>query len=122
VVDEEVTWGDPRTVRFEYENGELDDGVDNNNNGLADEGVVVWIENAGQPDERRSVWASGVREYLAGETFNGEDDNENGLSDEAGLSFAIDDDVLTIRLTLEDRGPSGVLITKSTETSVHVRN
>lgn len=122
VVGEAVDWSAPMTLRFEYESGELDDGVDNNQNGLVDEGVVVWIENEGQAGERRSAWVSGVREFLAGETFNGADDNGNGVSDERGLSFTIQDDVLTIRLTLEGRRASGILITKSAETSVHVRN
>ncbi len=122
VVDEAVTWGPPMTLRFEYETGELDDGLDNNGNELVDEGVVVWVENEGQPGERRVVFARDVREFLAGETFNGADDNGNGIADERGLSLVADDGLLTIRVTTEGRAPSGTLITKSAETTVLVRN
>ena len=116
-----VDWGVPITIGFEYETGELDDGLDNNGNGLADEGMVVWTENPG-PNERRVVWAHNVREFQEGEDFNGVDDNGNGLEDEMGLSFTIQGDVLTIRLCLEEVGPLGDLVTKTAQTSVRIRN
>jgi len=116
------TWGIRRRIALEYEPGEDDDGLDNDGDGLVDEGVVVWIEDEGQPGERRVTWTRGVREFLAGEDENGADDNGNGLIDERGLSFTLAGDVLTLRITVQGVGPGGTVVTKSLETSVFVRN
>jgi prepilin-type N-terminal cleavage/methylation domain-containing protein len=83
---------------------------------------VVWIQNPATPERRQVVWSKWVRDYLAGETFNGIDDNGNGLIDEKGLSFTIEENLVTIRLTLERKGPDGRLITVPVETQVNVRN
>ena len=72
---------------FVYDPDEVDDGQDNNGNGLIDEGRIVWTRNVGAPDERSVVLCHQVREYLEGEVPNGLDDNGNGLVDEKGLSF-----------------------------------
>lgn len=115
-------WSDPRTLRWELEAGELADDVDNNENGLIDEGVLVWIENLGGADEQRVIWGHGLTRFQPGEEFNGDDDNENGLIDEQGLSFRIEGDVLTIRIAVQGLGPDKNLITRTAETSVLIRN
>jgi len=122
VEDGGVAWSASRTIRWEYEPGEVDDGVDNDGNGLVDEGRVLWIENPGQPEERSVVWEHGLSEYLAGEDFNGDDGNGNGLDDEHGLVFSIEGDVVTIRLSQQGIGPTQNLITKTVQTSVFIRN
>jgi hypothetical protein len=63
-----------------------------------------------------------VRELLEGELPNGLDDNGNGLIDESGLSFEIDGDTITIRLTLERFDAEGTLITRTVETAVTLKN
>lgn len=115
-------WSDPRTLRWELEAGELADDVDNNQNGLIDEGVLVWIENLGQPDEQRVIWGHGLARFQPGEEFDGDDDNGNGLIDEQGLSFWLSGDVLTIRIAVLGLGPDKNLITRTAETSVLIRN
>jgi hypothetical protein len=117
-----VVWSPPRTVAFEYAEGELDDGVDNDGNGAIDDGMVVWIEDEGQATEKRVTLVSDVSEYLPGEEPDGADNNENGLVDERGLAFELDGEVLKIRLALEVLGPSGYPITKAGEISVFIRN
>jgi hypothetical protein len=107
---------------LELETGEQDNGLDDNGNGLVDEGVIVWTENPGLVDERRVIRSHWVREYLEGELPNGLDDNGNGLRDERGLCFSIEGDVLTIRITLERRDDDGRIHTKTVQTSVRVRN
>jgi prepilin-type N-terminal cleavage/methylation domain-containing protein len=61
-----TSWSTPFRVRFEYEEGELDDGLDNNGNGLADEGRVVWTRDVGGINEATHVICRGVRELLEG--------------------------------------------------------
>jgi hypothetical protein len=117
-----VQWSAPITLCWEREAGELDDGQDNNGNGLVDEGQLVWIENEGLADEQRVVWGHGLCEYLPGESFDGADEDGDGLIDEAGLSFVIQGDVLTIQLGLQGSGPDGNVMTRVVETSVLVRN
>jgi hypothetical protein len=115
-------WGPSEQVLWELERGELDDGRDNNGNGLVDEGVVVWVQNLGQPDERRVVLASGVAELAEGETFNGVDDNGDGLIDEGGLSISTDLDVVTVGLTLQTTDRDKRVLSRSVRTAVAVRN
>ena len=102
--------------------GELDNGIDDNGNGLIDEGVLVRIENPGLANEQRSIFARGVSEYLEGETGDGTDENGNGLVDEGGLSFSRSNGSLQIALSLERIGPDGELMVRTLETSVALRN
>ena len=46
--------------------GEIDDGLDNNGNGLVDEGQVVWITDLGLPGQRAVVLCNWVSEALDG--------------------------------------------------------
>ena len=117
-----VLWGDFTTIELELEEGELDDAVDNNGNGLVDERIAVWIVNEGQPDERRRVITRWVRELLEDEIADGDDDNGNDLEDERGLSFELQGNVLIIRLTLERIGYQGRIVTTTARTSVQLRN
>jgi len=116
-----AAWSDERILRLEYEPGELDDGADNDGDGLIDEGALVWIENEGTAEEQRIVLAQGVAEYLQGETPNGVDDNGNGLADERGFVLTFEEPLVHIRLSLQVAGVNGV-ITKTLETSVSVHN
>ncbi|MSR62503.1 MAG: hypothetical protein EXS08_08665 [Planctomycetes bacterium] len=117
-----VQWSAPITLCWEREDGELNDGLDNNGNGLVDEGQLAWIENLGLAGEKRVVWGHGLCEFLPGETFDGADEDGDGLIDEAGLSFEIQGDVLTVQLGLQGSGPDGNIMTRVVETSVLVRN
>jgi len=116
-----LAWSAERLLRLEYEPGEADDGMDNDGDGLIDEGQLVWIENEGTADEQRIVIAHGVAEYQQGETLDGDDDNGNGLVDERGFTLTFEDELVTVRLSLQTAGANGV-ITKTLETSVSVHN
>jgi prepilin-type N-terminal cleavage/methylation domain-containing protein len=118
-----VQWGDPWRVGFEYAAGELDDGIDNDGNGVADDGVLVLTRDAGLATASRLVLAGGVREDGVGEIgANGLDDDGDGVVDEGGFSIDLEGDVLTIRLALEGRDPEGRPISRTAETSVRLRN
>lgn len=116
-------WGDPERIELEYDPGDPNDGLDNDGDGLVDEGRLVHLINPGTPDERRSVLCNHVSESLAGETLgNLIDDNGNGLEDERGFCFIFDGTRATLRLTLAQRDKWGHLIEHSFEKSVALRN
>lgn len=99
-----------------------DDGIDNNGNGLVDEGQIVLRRDVGLATETSVVLVPWVREFSQGETENGVDDNGNGLIDERGLSFEIVGQTLNIRVTLERLDPDQQPIVRTVETSVRLRN
>ena len=118
----EADWGPLMMIAFEYENGEINNGADDNGNGLIDEGVVVMTQDVGGAEQTRVVLCHGVSEFLAGEISNGEDDNGNILRDEEGLSFQRFGNMMTIYLTVELIDRDGNLIQRTLETSVRLRN
>ena len=118
--DGEVIWGP--LERFELEYDEADDDLDDDGDGLVDEGRLVWTENPGAAGERRSVLCEGVREYLACETFDGDDQNDNGLIDERGFALDFDGNRVTVRLTLVSRDAKGHPLACTVQRSVAFRN
>ena len=117
-----INWGGTSRIEFRHASDDPDDGVDNNGNGLVDEGIVVWVKDPGGANERLVVLTHWVREYLEGEKPNGMDDNGNGLVDERGLSFDFVGGVLTVRLTLERKDNTGRVHGRTCEVSVTPRN
>lgn len=117
-----VVWGNPERILFEYSPGETDDGVDNDANGLIDEGRVVWIQNAGSANETRATLCNWVREYFEGEEDTGVDDNGNGRIDERGFSIDIEGNRAHVRLSLERMDSEGRSIVRTLERTVTFRN
>jgi len=115
-----ILWGDQNRLAFEQEQGESDDGIDEDGDGLVDEGRVVLTRDIGG-NERRAVLCTGVRELFEGEVANGADDNGNGIVDEAGFNVHRVGDVLYLRLSLEEPGETGSIV-RTLETSVRLRN
>jgi len=122
VVAGAVVWGQNSQIGFEYSDGEVDDGIDNNNNGLVDEGVVVMTLDVGGLNPQRVVLCHDVRELAAGEVANGVDDNGNGVADEAGFNIQRVGDVMTIRICLERRAAGEGTVSRTHQTSVRLRN
>jgi len=114
--------GPPMLLAWEMEEGELDNGIDDDRDGLVDEGVVVRTENPGMADEVRVVLVRGVSEYLEGEVPNLVDDNGNGVTDERGLCFTLESGLLTIWLTVQKSFPDGAVAERTLETSILLRN
>lgn len=106
VEDGEVVWGDPERIGLE----------------AADSKRLVWNRNPGEADEQRSIWCNVVRPFIEGELPNGIDDNGNNLVDEKGLSFTLQGNMVTIRITLERMRREGPPLVKVVETTVRVRN
>ena len=121
-VDGDPILGAPRRIVFELAAGELDNGVDDNGDGLVDEHRVVLVLDPGAAGEQRTVLANRVSELQRGEQANGLDDDGNGLADEAGLSFDQEDQLITVRLTLTGIGSDGATLVSSATDSFILRN
>jgi len=115
-----VLWGDQNRLAFEYDTGESDDDVDEDGDGLVDEGRLVLTRDIGGNDGR-TILCTGVREMLEGEDANGADDNGNGIVDEAGFNIHRVGNVLFLRLSLEVPCETGTIV-RTLETSVRLRN
>jgi hypothetical protein len=114
--------GPTRSIQLVLEQGELDNGVDDNGNGLIDERRVMLVPDTATPGEAVSLGGY-VRELAEGELPNGIDDNGNGLIDEPGLWFLNDGNwTLGINLTLERPDARGRLLTRTLRTAVRIRN
>jgi len=116
-----VQWGPLTRLAFEYAEGELDDGADNNGDGLVDEGVLVFTRDMGGAEEKRVVICHDLAEYLAGEVFNGFDDNGNEMDDEQGFVIELRDGALIARLTIQAI-EDGRVIEETVETTITLRN
>ncbi len=117
-----VVWSAPLRLEHRREAAELDNGLDDDGDGLVDEGELVWTRDDGLPTQQQVVWARGLCEYLEGELANGGDDNGNLLVDEPGLSFELVGSRLAIRLSMQAVDPDGVVLTHTAITSIGIRN
>ncbi len=119
-----LTVGATRRIRFEYATGEVNNDRDDNGNGLIDEGRIVLRPDLVTLPNTTVMLVDNVRELLEGEIPNGQDDNGNGLSDEPGFTMTYDTTscTLTLRATVESPGEDGALITRTSQTSIWIRN
>lgn len=109
-------------LAWEFSPGESDDGTDENNNGLIDEGDIVLVLDEGLPTELRTVLATGMAEFLEGELPNGVDDNGNGLIDESGFCIAREGSLLILRATAARATSSTTTLQYTEEAAVGIRN
>ena len=117
-----IVWGTTQRLSFEYEPGELDDGVDNDGDGLVDEGLLVFVRDDGGPAETRVVLVRDLAEFAEGEDENNADDNGNGIRDERGFNAHRVGNLLTIRLTVEGVGEGEITVARSLSATVLLRN
>ena len=117
-----MAWGPVTSIGVEDDPQDPPDGLDNDGDGVIDEMRLMWRRDVGGPAEISEVWVEDVRRWMSGETPNGQDDNGNGLVDEAGMSFALEDSVLVIRLCLERRGLDQRTVTRTVEHALRLRN
>src|SRR5262245_25040173 len=110
-----LLWGPLERIELVYD--EADDGIDNDGDGLVDEGRLVWTENPGAAGERSTVLCQNVREYL-----DGGDENGNGLIDERGFALDFRGRSVTVRLSLVARDSRGKVLTSTAERTIAFRN
>ena len=120
---ESMVLGDPEQLIFEYDPGDPDDGIDNDGDGLIDEGRIVHLVNPLAAGERRVVLCNWVTEDLEGEIPNNAiDDNGNGETDEPGFNFVVDGNRVTVRMTLAQLDRQRSRITHTFEKGIALRN
>ncbi len=111
-------------VRFavELEDAELSNDVDDDGDGLVDEGALYVVTDVGGAGEKRAIICKGLLEYYTDEVPNLADDNGNGLVDEPGFHVERDGDRLTVRLAIEVARSDGARVQRSGEISIRIRN
>jgi prepilin-type N-terminal cleavage/methylation domain-containing protein len=117
-----IMFGSSTRLRWVMESGELDNGLDDDGDGLIDEGSIVLTRNYLQPGEISVILARGITELLEGELPNGLDDNGNGFSDERGFCMTLQGSLLILRITSARRSAAGRLSLASIETAVRLKN
>lgn len=97
--DTGIPWDEGEAIiyRFEYEAQEPDNGVDDDNDGLIDEGVLVRVENGSPAQIVRNV-------------------------KEGGLSLTLQGSQMVMRVELEDIDENHRRLEVSAETTVYLRN
>ncbi len=122
LVEGEVVLGEVLTIAYRQDPADPADGVDNDGDGVVDEGRLVIIRDDGGPNEQTVTICRNVRRFLEGEEPGGGDNNGNGLVDESGLLIQRDGDLITVQLTLVDSWANGQITTRTSTTSVRLRN
>lgn len=117
-----LLFGNSSRLRFVYETGEMNNGLDDDSDGLVDEGCLVFTRNYLLAGEVRVILAHGVAELLEGETANGADDNGNGFADEPGFCITRTGNLLQVRLTLIRPVTGGDPAMASVETALRLKN
>jgi len=118
-----VVWGNTQRIAREPAPEDPDDGLDNDGDGLVDEGIVVWTVDVGTANEERVVLVRSVPELSPGEVAgNGADDNANGLRDEGGLNFAFDGQLLFMELSVSGVDSAGQETTWTSRRTIALRN
>ncbi len=117
-----VNWSGLRQLLWESDPGDPIGGGDDDNDGLIDEGRLVFVRDVGAPNERRIVLANNVPRVAPDEVANNADDNGNGVVDEGGFNIQRVGDVFTLRLWVSEPGPGGRREVGSAEVSIILRN
>ncbi len=117
-----VTFGTSRRLRFIYEPGETNNGLDDDGDGLVDEGCIELTKNYLQANQVTVTLAHGTRELLEGETANGADDNANGLVDERGFCMTRTGNLLRIRLSMARPAAGTNPAVATIETAIRLKN
>jgi hypothetical protein len=118
-----AVWGEEMEYAWELEPEETADGLDNDGDGLVDEGRVVWRMSPGTIDELKGVLVTGVAALLEGELDNNADDNGNGLVDEPGFVVVrATGNLVTVMLTVVRPIRNGDPVLRTVTTTMQLRN
>jgi prepilin-type N-terminal cleavage/methylation domain-containing protein len=120
--DGTILFGPSTRLRFVFEPGELVNGLDDDGDGLIDEGCVVLTRNYFQANELNVTLARRIPLLLEGETANGADDNGNGFADERGFCVTLEGDLLRLRLSMMRAAPDGTPVIATVETALQLKN
>jgi len=115
-------WGNPSRLELRMGTGELDNGADDNSDGLIDEREIALTRDFGTGNARTIVLCTNIADLAPGELVNGVDDNGNGVVDEAGFNVRRVGDLLNVRVCVEQPF-AGDQVTRSwVDTSIVLHN
>jgi prepilin-type N-terminal cleavage/methylation domain-containing protein len=117
-----VTWSTQTTIGLVMDNNELDNGLDDDDDGRIDERRLVITRDVGTLNAKATTICHDVGEYLEGETANLLDDNGNAIRDEKGFCARRIGDLLYIYLTLESRADDGNIVRYTSSTAIVIHN
>jgi len=116
-------FGATQRILFELDPLEVENGEDDDGDGLIDEHQIVFVRNVDTALQSSTVVARSVSSYLEGESPTGNDDNDNGLIDERGLSLElVDGTMMVIRLTIECESAGQQPLQQTAVAVIHLRN
>jgi hypothetical protein len=113
-----VTWDLQSRLQLVLDPRELDNGIDDDGDGLVDERRLIFTRNIGGAGTQTVVLCNNVPELMPGEVVNGLDDNGNGVSDEAGFNVRRIGDILNVRLCVQQAFGEGQVATSILSTSI----
>jgi hypothetical protein len=122
IVNGAIVLGDVLTIGYSIDPRDPVDGVDNDGDGLIDEGHLIMIRDDGGANPQTVTLCRNVRRFLEGEESGAGDENGNGLTNEAGFLIEREGDLLTLQLTVERPSTSGNTQVRTSTTSVLLRN
>ena len=117
-----VTWSTASRIELQLDPREVDNGIDDDRDGLVDERRLLYTREFGTANARSVVLCTNLPELVPGETVNGLDDNGNTLVDEAGLNIRRIGDLLNLRITVQQPFDGDQIATVTLETSVVLHN
>jgi prepilin-type N-terminal cleavage/methylation domain-containing protein len=117
-----VTWSTSSRIALAMDDGETNNGVDDDGDGLIDERKLVLTRDLGLGTQQVVTLVHGLPELVPGESANVVDDNGNGVVDERGFNVQRTGDLLTLRLCLQRRAKAGNTITVYAQTAVVLHN
>lgn len=115
-------WSSTRRLQSILSDGEIDNGIDDDSDGLVDERKLVFVRDAGGAGQKQIVLCNNLCETFPGESINGADDNGNGLLDEAGFCAFVTGNGVVLRIALQAQDGEGGIQTETFETRVYPRN
>jgi prepilin-type N-terminal cleavage/methylation domain-containing protein len=117
-----IIWQAPTALTLLMDEGEADNGVDDDGDGLVDERRLSITRDMGTPQQKTIVLCHGVCAWMEGEIPNGLDDNGNGLVDERGFNLRRTGDLLNVRLGLEATAEAGERVIWTSTTALVIHN
>jgi len=117
-----TVWGTQSKLELRLDPREIDNGIDDDHDGLVDERELVLTRDFGTPNARTIVLCRNIPKYMPGEVPNGLDDNGNGVVDEAGFNVRRVGDLLTIRLAVQQPFSGNQVATAVIDTAIVLHN
>lgn len=117
-----VAWSAQNRLALALDDGETDNGLDDDGDGLVDERRLVLTRAFGAPNQTTTTLCHGIASWYPGELGNGVDDNANGATDERGFNVQRVGDLLHVRVCVQVAAGPGEIADWTVDTAMRLRN